>query len=615
MKSNRIETVMALVAVLIIGFTFNVTALAKPLKVYILAGQSNMQGSAHQGTFAAMGDDPKTAGLLKEVLDENGDPVVCDNAWITYLTGGREGDVLHGRVKVGYGFDSERIGPEYAFGLFMDRALDEPVLIIKTAWGGKSLAVDFRPPSAGPYEPSATERQRGSVPGEETVGHYYREMIRFVHETLKDSESIRQIVPDYDAEQGYELAGFVWFQGWNDMCNRYHIEQYTANMIHFISDVRREFDAPTLPFIVGILGVYGTDPDSRQFDRGLPVTAFRAAQFAAVAQYDQKAASRYRGNVVAVDSGPYYELELSDIYWKRRLTGEWKRRVTQGEMTTEQVKAECARYGFGECELTAAEQRTWDRCASNAEYHYLGSAKTFIRFGKALAGAMLDMEDAREGASKQTHFDPVIKDIEGWTVHVDPKMLEGEYAEAGARALTMLANHLQRIAILMPEDRLQEMRRLEIWIEHDHPDINVEPGPYHPGVDWLTERGYDPRLAKKVHVTRAASLLERHHMLKHPAVILHELAHAYHDQVLGFDEPRIKAAYDKAMKAGLYEKVLLYTGQKARHYAATNHMEYFAEGTEAYFYRNDFYPFVRAELKEYDPVLHDLLEDIWGPAK
>jgi hypothetical protein len=334
-----------------------------------------------------------------------------------------------------------------------------------------------------------------------------------------------------------------------------------------------------------------------------------------VEQYDRKVAARYRGNVIAVDSGPYYELELSDIYWKRRLTSGWKRRMKQGEMTPGKLKEECARYGFGDGELTAEEQRTWDRCASNAEYHYLGSGKTFVRFGKALAEAMLEMEDTQEKATKTTLFDPVVKDIEGWTVHVDPQMLKGEHAEAGARALTMLANHLQRIAILMPEDRLEKMRKLEIWIEHDHPDINVEPGPYHPSVGWLTARGYDPRLAKKVHVTRAASLLSRHHMIKHPAVILHELAHAYHDQVLGFDEPRIKEAYDKAMEAGLYDEVLLYTGRKVRHYAATDHKEYFAEGTEAYFYRNDFYPFVRAELKEHDPILHDLLEKIWGPMK
>ena len=101
-------------------------------------------------------------------------------------------------------------------------------------------------------------------------------------------------------------------------------------------------------------------------------------------------------------------------------------------------------------------------------------------------------------------------------------------------------------------------------------------------------------------------------MLKHPAVILHELAHAYHDQVLDFDHPEIIAAYNKAVEAGSYEQVLLYTGKKVRHYALTNHKEYFAEGTEAYFYRNDFYPFVRAELKEHDPALHDLLKEIWG---
>jgi len=371
----------------------SVVAAGRPLKVFILAGQSNMQGSAHQRTLVAIGDDPKTAALLKEIQDKDGNPVVCDNAWITYRTGGRDGEtVRHGKVKVGYGFDGERIGPEYGFGVYMDKALDEPILIVKTAWGGKSLAVDFRPPSAGPYEPSAAEKERGRVPAKEKVGQYYREMIRFVRTTLKDAESIRKVVPGYDAEKGYALTGFVWFQGWNDMCNRHHIKQYAENMIHFIRDVRKEFDAPNLPFIVGVLGVYGTDPDSRKFDKGLPVTAFRKAQFDAVKQYDQKVEPRYRGHVIAVDSGPYYELGLSDIYWKRRLTSYWKRSVKQGQMTPEKFKAECARHGFGDGQLTEEEQHTWDRCASNAEYHYLGSGKTFVRFGKALAEAMLRME-------------------------------------------------------------------------------------------------------------------------------------------------------------------------------------------------------------------------------
>jgi dipeptidyl-peptidase-4 len=215
--------------------------------------------------------------------------------------------------------------------------------------------------------------------------------------------------------------------------------------------------------------------------------------------------------------------------------------------------------------------------------------------------------------SAEVRFDPVVQDIEGWKVHVDPALLEGEHREQGARALGMLANHLQRIALLVPEERLRKLRTLEIWIEHHHPTLGAMQ--YHPNVGWLRSHGHDPRLAKKVHITRAKELLSRHQLVKHPAVVLHELAHAYHDQILGFNEPRIVEAYKKAKERGDYEQVLLYTGKRVRHYAMTDHKEYFAEGTEAYVYRNDFYPFVRAELKEHDPVLHDLLVEIWGPLR
>ena len=207
-------------------------------------------------------------------------------------------------------------------------------------------------------------------------------------------------------------------------------------------------------------------------------------------------------------------------------------------------------------------------------------------------------------------FDPIVKQIEGWTVHVDPQMLKGEHSREGARALGMLANHLQRIAILLPEDRLAKMRKLEIWIEHHHPTLGAMQ--YHPAQKWLTDRGYDPRLTKKVHITHAAELISRKQMLKHPAVILHELAHAYHDQVLGFDDAGIIEAYKKAMKEGLYDKALLFNGREVRHYGATDHKEYFAEATEAYFYHNDFYPFVRAELKRHDPAGYAEMERVWG---
>lgn len=216
-----------------------------------------------------------------------------------------------------------------------------------------------------------------------------------------------------------------------------------------------------------------------------------------------------------------------------------------------------------------------------------------------------DIEPAR--------FDPVTRDVEGWTVHVEPALIDGQHAEEGAKALSMLANHLQRIKILVPKEPLAKLQAFEFWLEHDHPRIGGMS--YHPSKQWLIGHDHDPRLTHKVHIACASQLFCRQQMLKHPAVILHELAHAYHHQVLGFDAPEIQSTYERAKQSGCYEEVLLYTGKKVRHYALTDHKEYFAEGTEAYFYRNDFYPFVRAELEEFDPALHELLENIWGPAK
>jgi hypothetical protein len=228
------------------------------------------------------------------------------------------------------------------------------------------------------------------------------------------------------------------------------------------------------------------------------------------------------------------------------------------------------------------------------------------------AGGQIDREASprQPEEADPTRYDPVVKNIEGWTVSVEPALLDGEYQAEGARALAMLANHLQRIKILVTSPQLEKMQAVEIWIEHAHPRLGAMQ--YHPSKDWLVSHKHDPRLAKKVHITHAAELLSRDQMLKHPAVILHELAHAYHDQVLGFEDPRMIEAYKQAKQSGTYENVLLYTGEKVRHYALTDHKEYFAEGTEAYFYRNDFYPFVRAELNEHDPALHALLQEIWG---
>jgi hypothetical protein len=219
-------------------------------------------------------------------------------------------------------------------------------------------------------------------------------------------------------------------------------------------------------------------------------------------------------------------------------------------------------------------------------------------------------ETEKSAPTKVGWVETVKLDLQGWTVHADARLVNGEYKDVGTRSLSMLSNHLERLTILLPEKQLAEMRKMEIFIEHSHPELgNMQ---YHPGLDWITEHGYDPRLVKKVHIPQAADLVSRQQMLKHPAVILHELAHAYHDQILGFDQPEIIKIYDDAMKKGIYQKSLLHTGKTVKHYATTNHKEYFAEATEAYLYHNDFYPFVRAELNQHDPSAYATMQKIWG---
>lgn len=231
-----------------------------------------------------------------------------------------------------------------------------------------------------------------------------------------------------------------------------------------------------------------------------------------------------------------------------------------------------------------------------------------------LAGLVAAVANStKEEPKKVGWIETVPLEMHGWTVHADARLVSGEHKAEGRRALSMLANHLERIAILVEGERLEKLRTMEIFIEHEHPELRAMQ--YHPDVGWLTERGYDPRLAKKVHITNARELVSRSQMLKHPAVILHELAHAYHDQVLGFEHAGIVAAYESAMQEGIYEQSLLHTGETVRHYATTNHKEYFAEATEAYLYRNDFYPFARAELFLHDPKVHALMVEIWGEAK
>ena len=213
-------------------------------------------------------------------------------------------------------------------------------------------------------------------------------------------------------------------------------------------------------------------------------------------------------------------------------------------------------------------------------------------------------------AAERGFYDPVEKEIEGWKIAVDPQLMKPENKAVATKAFQALANHLQRVTYIVPEDRLAKLKELRIWVELDNPKLgNMQ---YHPSRGWLIRNGHDPRLVNHVHIPRARNLYAPHMWAKHPYVVLHELAHSYHDQILSFDNPKIVEAYNAAKQQGIYQKVLLYTGAKVRHYGLSNHKEYFAEATEAYFGVNDFYPFVRAELKEHDPRMFSLMVEFWG---
>lgn len=181
----------------------------------------------------------------------------------------------------------------------------------------------------------------------------------------------------------------------------------------------------------------------------------------------------------------------------------------------------------------------------------------------------------------------------------------------GKRNLKFLEAKLVEIKVVVREDRLKLLQAVPIVVDYSHGKLKSMQ--YHPGAGWLKNNGYAEDLAKCVHIPRAIDLATKRNINEQPWVILHELAHAYHDRELSFDEPRIQAAYELYMSEKRGEKVLLHNGKRVKHYAMTNRMEFFAEMTEAYFGSNDFFPFNRAEMMESEPRIYELMTAIWNP--
>jgi hypothetical protein len=204
----------------------------------------------------------------------------------------------------------------------------------------------------------------------------------------------------------------------------------------------------------------------------------------------------------------------------------------------------------------------------------------------------------------------VERTVEGWEVRVDIQLVEGFDEALGREALRVLEHKLREVRLLVPEKPLADLRRVPIILDREHPGLSAMQ--YHPSAAWLREHGYDPEMARCVHIPRAEELVTLHSVNRQPFAVLHELAHAYHDRVLGFEEARIMAAWRAFRESGRSENVLHASGRRQEHYGRKDAKEFFAEMTEAYFGVNDFYPFLRAELKETEPELDALLESVWG---
>lgn len=316
-----------------------------------------------------------------------------------YLSSIADRNFRKGKLGIGYGADQVKIGPEYGFGLRIAETVEGPILLIKTSWGGKSLMYDFRPPSAADFkttkayaeakqkameneqryldavknfpeaekkyaEELATYREKMESVDEEAkkklreprapklprepkpfamddAGFFWREMMTHLNEVLADPSEYH---PDYDAEAGYEVAGFVWFQGYNDQFNPEYWGNYAENMRTFIKDVRQELKSPKMPFVIGVLGT--------------PVTKEKVDENE-VAQAQRKAGQfpEFSGNVRAVESYTQYSHFSNEVFQKG-----WP-----------------------------AHYHEWSTVGSDRPYHYLGSGAFFVRLGNTFAENMLEL--------------------------------------------------------------------------------------------------------------------------------------------------------------------------------------------------------------------------------
>ena len=191
-----------------------------------------------------------------------------------------------------------------------------------------------------------------------------------------------------------------------------------------------------------------------------------------------------------------------------------------------------------------------------------------------------------------------------FTVHLAPEWAERDPA-LKQRCLDILSSSLARLARVVPAPAWQKLKQVPIWLEYE--DVQFINGVYHPSRFWLLGHGMAPDRAKSIQFTRNLATLNA----LQPNLVLHELAHAYHDLVLTESDPDVIAAYQKALASGLYDSVERKGGGRERAYALKNHREFFAELSETYFGQNDYFPFTREQLRDFDPESFKVIAEAW----
>ena len=372
------------------------------LKIFILAGQSNMVGHADAHTIATLFNSgserderltklvfEKDSGLSKKVLEQQlsrakkidvltggisndkiknlpeGDEkkaleekvkkhkvghdaylakvtsscVVSDRVYINSIA---DGNVKSGKLGVGYGGGKNKLGPEYGFGLSIAEKIKGPILLIKTSWGGKSINYDFRPPSVGEYQ--LNEKQKADAKADQirkNASLNYRMMNEAIAKVLAN---LKENHPEYDPNIGHEMAGFVWFQGFNDQFSPEFRDNYKKNMVAFIKDIREEYKTPKMPFVIGVLGTGRTAEKVGENKVSL-------------GQREAARAPEFKGNVLAVESYKDYSLFSYEVYERG-----WAKHFHE-----------------------------WVTVGSDRPYHYLGSGGFFVRLGDSFADAMAQL--------------------------------------------------------------------------------------------------------------------------------------------------------------------------------------------------------------------------------